>query len=135
MSVSTEDQPVDEQELAMHLARAGELLRGDRLDEAAQEIELALALSPTDLRARNLLGLLHFRGARFEEAQAVYQELLAERQDDTALRLNLGLVELRMGHHQAAVDQLALVAESEPDNLRALGYYGLALMRAGRLTQ
>src|SRR5581483_1520944 len=81
------------------------------------------------------LGLLHFRAGRFDEALAVYHQLLSERGHDTALRLNLGLVELRMGHHQQAAEHLALVVAAEPDNLRAHGYYGLALMRAGELVK
>lgn len=123
----------DEQELALHLSRAGEYLRSDRLEDAAAEIDMALALAPDDVRARNLQGLLHFRAGRFDEALEVYHELLRERSGDTALRLNLGLVELRMGNYQDAVEHLGLVVEAEPDNLRAQGYFGLALLRYGDL--
>ncbi len=126
---------VDEQALAAHLARAGEHLRADRLDDATDEIKDALDLNPGDLRTRNLLGLLHFRAGRFDEALKVYRELLKERESDTALRLNLGLVELRMGHYGEAVEHLGKVVECEPDNTRAQGYYGLALMRAGDLSR
>src|SRR5262245_6729517 len=108
-AASSSPTPSDEQALAVHVPRAGEHLRSHRLDDAAAEIGAALALSQGDLRARNLLGLLHFRAGRFDEALAVYHQLLSEREHDTALRLNLGLVELRMGHNQQAADHLALV--------------------------
>lgn len=123
----------DERRLAEHLARAGELLRGDKLDEAEREIENALRIRPGDLRARNLRGLFLFRAGRYEEALAVYFELCKVHPSDAALRLNLGLVELRMGRHAEAADNLRRVVAVEPDNVRAQGYLGLALMRAGEL--
>ena len=56
----------DERRLAEHLQRAGELLRGEKLDEAEREIECALRIRPQDLRARNLRGLFLFRAARYD---------------------------------------------------------------------
>jgi tetratricopeptide (TPR) repeat protein/uncharacterized protein (AIM24 family) len=123
----------DERRLAEHLQRAGELLRGDKLDEAEREIENALRIRPGDLRARNLRGLFLFRAARYEEALGVYHELCGAYPTDAALRLNLGLVELRIGRHAEAAENLKRVVDVEPDNARAQGYLGLALMRAGEL--
>lgn len=123
----------DERRLAEHLQRAGELLRGDKLDEAEREIENALRIRANDLRARNLRGLLLFRAARYDEALAVYHELCAVHPTDAALRLNLGLVELRIGRHAEAAENLRRVVLVEPENVRAQGYLGLALMRAGEL--
>lgn len=125
----------DERRLAEHLQRGGELLRGDKLDEAEREIESALRIRPQDVRARNLRGLLLFRAGRYDEALAVYLELCAAHPADAALRLNLGLVELRMGRHTEAAESLRRVVHTEPDNARAQGYLGLALMRAGELAQ
>ncbi len=130
--VSTESAG-DERRLAEHLQRAGELLRGDKLDEAEREIECALRIRSEDLRARNLRGLFLFRGGRYDEALAVYLELCGAYPNDAALRLNLGLVELRLGRHAEAAENLKRVVASEPDNVRAQGYLGLALMRAGEL--
>src|SRR6476659_4865137 len=121
----------DERRLAEHLQRAGEQLRGDKLDEAEREIEHALRIRPHDLRARNLRGLFLFRAARYEEALAAYLELCGTHPNDAALRLNLGLV----GRHAEAADNLKRVVAAEPDNARAQGYLGLALMRAGELKQ
>ena len=125
----------DERRLAEHLQRAGELLRGDKLDEAEREIENALRIRPQDLRARNLRGLFLFRAGRYEEALVAYLELCAAYPNDAALRLNLGLVELRVGRHAEAAENLKRVVASEPENARAQGYLGLALMRAGELGQ
>src|SRR5437764_14976525 len=123
--------PVDERKLSEHLARASELLRGDKLTEAETEIDAALKMRADDLRARNLRGLFLFRASRYEEARSVYLDLSKGYPDDAALRLNLGLVELRMGRHLDAAGNLKRVVAAEPDNQRAQGYLGLALMRAG----
>ncbi|HEX6836053.1 MAG TPA: tetratricopeptide repeat protein, partial [Polyangia bacterium] len=125
----------DERRLAEHLQRAGEQLRGEKLDEAEREIECALRIRPQDLRARNLRGLFLFRAGRYDEALAAYLELCGAYPNDAALRLNLGLVELRMGRHAEAAENLKRVVTAEPDNARAQGYLGLALMRAGELAQ
>lgn len=121
--------------LGAHLQRAGESLRAGQLEEAQTEVDAALRLAPDDVRAQNLLGLLHFRTSRLDEARAIYQRLLVLHPGDVALRLNLGLVELRRADYPAAINHLGRVAEVEPDNVRALGYYGLALFRAGELTR
>jgi hypothetical protein len=123
----------EERRLAEHLARAGELLRADRLDDAEHEIDEALRMRPHDLRARNLRGLYLFRAGRYDEALSVYHELCAAHPSDTALRLNLGLVELRVGRNADAAENLRRVIAAEPDNQRAQGYLGLALMRGGEL--
>lgn len=122
-----------EAELLAHLARASDRLRDGRLGEAKTAISAALRESPDDVRALNLLGLLHFRSGQLADARTVYLRLLERHVDDTSLRLNLGLVELRRGDFAQAVQHLARVTQAEPDNVRALGYYGLALMRAGQL--
>jgi uncharacterized protein (AIM24 family) len=123
----------DERKLTEHLAHASEFLRADRLTDAEREIASALTIRQTDLRARNLRGLFLFRASRYEEARAVYIELSQAHPNDAALRLNLGLVELRMGRHAEAAVNLRRVIVAEPDNLRAQGYLGLALMRSGDL--
>src|SRR5262245_10308346 len=86
----------EERQLAEHLHKAGELLKGGQLEGADKEIDAALALRRDDVRARNLRGLWLFRGAKYEEAEKIYLDLCSKWPDDAALRLNLGLVELRM---------------------------------------
>lgn len=120
-----------ETKLLAHLQSAGEFLRAGKTDEASREIAQALRLAPRDVRALNLLGLLHFQGGRMDEAHTVYTRLLSEHPGDATLRLNLGLCELRRGKPDQAVVHLALVARNEPDNTRVQSYYGLALFRAG----
>jgi uncharacterized protein (AIM24 family) len=123
----------EERRLSEHLQRASDLLRSDKLHEAELEIERGMQIRRNDPRARNLRGLLLFRSARYEDARIIYLDLIAEQPEDVALRLNLGLVELRMGLYAQAAISMRQVVEREPDNKRAHGYLGLALMRAGDL--
>ena len=123
----------EERRLTEHLSRASELLRSDKLDEAEAAVGEALKLNERDLRARNLRGLVLFRAGRYEEARSVYTHLQDEYPDDAAILLNLGLVELRMGRHLEAALRLRKVVAAEPENERAQGYLGLALMRTGDL--
>src|SRR6478752_8980423 len=96
----------EEQKLSEHLGRASEHLRADQLQEAEREIDAALKLRGDDLRARNLKGLLLFRSGRYEEARGGYLDLVHRYPEDAAIRLNLGLVELRMGRHEDAAMNL-----------------------------
>ncbi len=125
----------EERRLAEHLQKAGELLKAGQLDGADKEIEAALSVRRDDVRARNLRGLWLFRGARYDEAEKIYLELCGKWPDDAGLRLNLGLVELRMGKFGDAAAHLRKVIAVEPDNGRAQGYLGLALMRTGDLKE
>jgi uncharacterized protein (AIM24 family) len=124
----------EERRVASHLGRASEALKGDRLDEAEKEVTAALAIRSEDLRARNLIGLIHFRAHRYDAARGVYLELAKKYPDDASLRMNLGLVELRMERYPDAVTNLRRVVELEPQNARAQGYLGVALVRTGDLT-
>src|SRR5438132_7778245 len=91
-----------ELQLISHLGRASELLRADKLDEADREIAGALKLRADDPRVRNLHGLFLFRSGKYEEARGAYVALMQAFPQDAALRLNLGLVELRMGKNVEA---------------------------------
>jgi uncharacterized protein (AIM24 family) len=125
----------EERKLAEHLQKAGELLKAGQLEGADREIEAALTVSRDDVRARNLRGLWLFRGTRYDEAEKLYLELCAKWPEDAGLRLNLGLVQLRMGKFSDAAAHLKRVVAAEPENGRAQGYLGLALMRLGELKE
>jgi hypothetical protein len=118
-------------ELAERVARASELLRHGRIDQARGEITRAVELAPSDPRARNLRGILEFHDQRFDEALMTYHELVAESPADAALRLNLGLVYLKLNETEVAITELNRVLEMRPGHQRALGYLGLAYARRG----
>ena len=124
---------LSEAELGAQLALAAEALRAERLEEVRHAVDRLVAAEPDDVRVQNLRGLYYFRLERYGDAQKVYRELSSRHPKDTALRLNLGLTELKLGDHAAAVESLRRVIVVEPNNQRAQGYLGLALMRAGDL--
>jgi tetratricopeptide (TPR) repeat protein len=119
--------------IVAQLQQAAEHLRAERLDELRASLDKLTATAPDDLRVQNLRGLYLFRVERYAEAREVYRVLVIDHPRDTALRLNLGLTELKLGDNVAAGDSLRRVTEAEPNNQRAQGYLGLALMRGGDL--
>jgi uncharacterized protein (AIM24 family) len=115
-----------------HLVRGGELLRAERIDEACAELERARELKPGDGKTLNLLGLTYFRLARYDDARAIYAELIQRAPQDSALRLNLGLVHLKRGDVDDAIRELTRARELDGAQLRTMGYLGLAFARKGR---
>jgi uncharacterized protein (AIM24 family) len=114
-----------------HLSRGSDLLRAERVEDARDELEKALALRPGDARIMNLLGLVYFRLARFPEAQAIYTDLVNRQPQDPSLRLNLGLVHLKRGDVDDAIRELNRARELDPTQIRTMGYLGLAFARKG----
>jgi uncharacterized protein (AIM24 family)/thioredoxin-like negative regulator of GroEL len=118
-------------EFLKHLMHGADLLRANQLDEARGAILSALALQPGEARARNLLGLVHFRLGELAESRNIYRGLANDYPTDNGYRLNLGLVHLRIGEIDDAIAELDRVVNAEPDNQRALGYLGLAYAQVG----
>ncbi|HJZ88337.1 MAG TPA: tetratricopeptide repeat protein, partial [Polyangia bacterium] len=115
--------PIDFESL---LWRTGELLRAGDADRAAVTIQEALQLKPRDSKARSLLGLVYFKIGKQSEARALYRELAAEFPDDAGIHLNLGLVELKVGAWEAAIEALEAALRLDPQNERAKQYLDLA---------
>ena len=114
-----------------HVARGGELLRADRVLEARRELEQARAIRPGDPRILNLLGLTYFRLGMYPEASAIYRGLVAKSPRDASLRINLGLVHLKLGAVDEALVCLEEASALDPEHQRAAAYLGLALARKG----
>ena len=114
-----------------HLVAAGEHLRRDEIDRACDELRAALEISAREPRALALLGLAHFRRADFEAALPIYRELVAAAPENASYRLNLGLVHLKVGDAETAIDELSLSRELDPSQPRTVSYLGLAYARLG----
>lgn len=118
-----------------HLVAGSELLRQSRVKEAQAQLLSALELQPNNAKALALLGLAYFRGGMFHDAAPVYEALVAQAPADAGYRLNLGLVHLKLGKANAAIEELNRCRELDPSQSRAVGYLGLAYTRAGRYAE
>src|SRR5262245_64168186 len=111
----------DQEKFLLQLRRAGDFVGARRLPEAELEILRALSLFPRDLRALKLLALVRFKLGRLAEAREVYRTALGVVPDDPAVRLNLGLIALKLEWFAEAVPELEAVTRLRPDDLRAWG--------------
>ena len=123
------------EQIAQHLQKVGALVGSGDFGEAEGEILRVLEVQPGDLRALKLLALVRFKLGRFTEAREAYQKLAAAAPDDAAVRLNLGLIALKLDWVDEAVAELEIAVRLRPDDQQAWGYLGYAHVRAGRRSE
>jgi Flp pilus assembly protein TadD len=107
--------------------RALEALNSNKVPQAIQLAEQAVAKSPTDAGFRALLGNAYFAGGRFRSAEAAYTDSLTIYPNQAQVMLKLALVQIALGKKNQAI---ATLNDARP----ALGEsnYGLAMTLAGR---
>jgi predicted aspartyl protease/Tfp pilus assembly protein PilF len=71
------------------------------------------------------------RGGNFEQAEAIYQELVTKNPDDKVARLGLSFSLLKQNKLVPSFEQAAQVIASDALNGRAFGLMGTALLRSG----
>jgi Flp pilus assembly protein TadD len=110
--------------------RALEALNSNKVPQAIQLAEQAVAKSPTDAGFRALLGNAYFAGGRFRSAEAAYTDSLTLYPDQAPVMLKLALVQTALGKKDQAVATLKVARP-------ALGEsnYGLALALAGHTAE
>jgi Flp pilus assembly protein TadD len=106
--------------------RAAAALSANKVPEAIDFAERAVAQTPDDAGFRGLLGNAYFAGGRFASAEAAYKDALSIYPAQPKVILKLALVEIAQGKASEAV---TLLNASRPD-LDAADY-GLALALAG----
>jgi uncharacterized protein (AIM24 family) len=114
------------------MIRGNELLRESNLAEAQRAFLAALQHDPDNVRALALLGLTYFRANQFSDARPIYEELCSRLPNDASHYLNLGLVRLKLGDTDGAIEALETSRRVDPSQGRAVNYLGLAYARAGR---
>lgn len=118
-----------------HLNRGSDLLAGGDLEAALTALEQAVALREKDPKAMSLLGLCYFKLERLDQAATIYSGLAHDNPLDVALHVNLGLVELKRGHPEAAIRALEVAVNLAPEHRRAHNYLGLAYSEHGELAK
>ncbi len=110
--------------------RALAALTANKVGEAIELAERAVARTPNDAGFRSLLGNAYFAGGRFASAEQAYKDALSLHQHQPQALLKLALVQIAQGKNDQAVAFLdAGRGMLDPSD------YGLALALAGRLAE
>lgn len=103
----------------------------DRVVEAKEELERALALQPQDAKGQDLLAGVYFRLGVYPRAIEIWQALVETYSRDATLRVNLALALLKTGQPTQAMEHIHVALQVSPDHERAWGYLGLTHWRLG----
>lgn len=115
-----------------HLYRGSDLLIQNRVGEAKDELERALAYQPQDAKSQDLLAGVYFRLGVYPRAIEIWERLVAAYPRDVTLRVNLALALFKTGQGDEALTHLNAALRIQPDHERAWGYLGLINWRHGR---
>jgi tetratricopeptide (TPR) repeat protein len=85
-----------------------------RLDQALEDLKLAVSVAPTDLFVRNAYGLLLSRLERWSEALVVLRETAAMAPDQAIVQFSLGSALERTGELDEARKQYEIAAALDP---------------------
>ncbi|MGI9234349.1 MAG: tetratricopeptide repeat protein [Woeseiaceae bacterium] len=101
-----------------------------RFDEAARQYEYAVALRPEDMKYMSNLGSAFMLQGNFSLAATYYQRAI-DIKPTQLLHSNLGLMHFYTGNLDAAVENLRIAVELQPDDHLARANLGDALQAAG----
>ena len=97
-------------------ARAVELQKQGKLEDAAEEYRRFLQLSPKSWEARSNLGVVYAQLGRFDEAVTQYREALALHPSALAVRYNLAVALYKAARFGEAATELEAVLKAKPDH-------------------
>jgi len=120
------DRPEAHSNLALLFARE------KRFAEAKRELGTALSLDPSFAPAAVNLADLDRELGHEAEGERVLREAIARSPNDASLQHALGLLLVRQGRGQEALEHLAAAARLDPANARFAYVYAVALNGAGR---
>jgi uncharacterized protein (AIM24 family) len=127
--------PGAESPIGAALKRASELITNHHLEEAEEALQAAREGAAPDARVLALVALVHFKQGRLLQAFQDYREATDLDPGDPSLRLNLGLVSLKLERYKEAIATLEIAVTLRPDDRRAYGYLGYAFARQGARSQ
>ena len=131
MAYSPRSIAVTDDEVAPLLAHATELLAVNDLDGARVVLERAITAQPKNQKLQSLLGMACFKLGHLDRAAELYELLVRENPVEATLRVNLGLVYLKMSNVALAIREFQAGVDLAPEHKKAHNYLGLALAQAG----
>jgi len=108
--------PADPAKIA---ARAVELQKQGKLEDAAAEYRRFLELAPASWEARSNLGVVYAQLGRFDDAVTQYRAALSLRPSAVAVRYNLAIALYKGVHFREAAAELEAVLKAKPDHPQA----------------
>jgi uncharacterized protein (AIM24 family) len=118
-----------------HLYRGSDMLMQNRVGEAKDELERALAFQPQDAKSQDLLAGVYFRLGVYPRAIEIWERLVAAYPRDATLRVNLALALFKTGQADEALTHVHAALKIQPDHERAWGYLGLINWRRGHFEE
>jgi tetratricopeptide (TPR) repeat protein len=121
----------EDEAITAQLRRTSELVAAQKLPEAEALLVAARRGYAKDLRVLKLLALVRFKLGRWAEAREVYREAAGASPDDATIRLNLGLIALKLESFPEAAAELEATVRLQPEDRRAWSYLGYAYAKSG----
>lgn len=118
-----------------HYARALELLKQHRLEEAKRELLEAAGLNPQQAEIRNLLGTVYDRLGQVDAAIQQYQSAIELSPRSAAGYNNLGIAYLRKQQQDLALEAFLRALRVDPANLSSLVNLGLLYLSRHQLDE
>lgn len=115
-----------------HLANGRTYLLSGRINEAIEELSMAVSIDPKLTDAHNLLGVAYDKKGLADRAKDSYERAVKEEPEDAQTLNNLGFSLYQNGNYRAAVDRLKRAVKLAPTDERILNNLGLALCRLGK---
>ncbi len=116
--------PFDQGLFLVHLNRGKEYFEKRSYGEAAQELNQARRMRPTDETVLNLLGLAYFKLEKYQEADKIYRQLIEVNSISDVLHFNHGLVCFKLGALDSAEAAFLRALELVPENAKVNFYLG-----------
>jgi choline-sulfatase len=101
-------------------------------DEAVGELNATLSLSPSFVRARELLGTILLERSEYSQAREQFEKLLTVAPTDFGANYNLGVLDLMDGRLDSALEHFKKAAEAAPRSAPVHSALGRVYMRQDR---
>src|SRR5580704_6757170 len=98
---------------------AQSLAAGD-LKRAENELNIALATAPDDVRALNLLGIVYAQQKREAEAEGLFKRAIALKPDFASAHVSLGMLYAQMAKPDDAIPEFQNAPQLDPGRTDAL---------------